>query len=85
MIKIRVFRAVDEPETCQRWIEGHVKLLTLFGITSITSAKPVWVTDPATYVILAESPSGDKVLGGARYRSRTELHSYRLRRLPPLR
>jgi hypothetical protein len=66
MIKIRVFRAVDEPETCQKYIEGHIKLLTQFGITSITSARPKWVDNPYTYVIIAESPDSDKVYGGAR-------------------
>lgn len=72
MIKIRVFRAVDEPETCSRWIEGHVKLLTAFGITSITSARQKWVDNPATYVIIAESPDGDKVYGGARVQVATD-------------
>ncbi len=67
MLKIRAFRAVDEPETCEKYIEGHSKLLKIyFGITPITSSKVEWATNPASYVIIAESPDGEKVYGGAR-------------------
>jgi hypothetical protein len=66
MIKIRVFRAIDELESCQKFVEGHMKILKVFGITMITSANVDWFTDPYTYVIVAESTETGKVLGGAR-------------------
>jgi hypothetical protein len=67
MLKIRAFRAVDDPEACEKYIEGHSKLLKIyFGINQITSAKTEWATNPASYVVIAESPDGDKVYGGAR-------------------
>ncbi len=65
MIKIRAFRAIDEFETCQKFVEGHMRILKVFGITMITSANIEWFMDPLTYVIVAESEDG-KVLGGAR-------------------
>ncbi len=63
---IRAFRAVDNTEACHRFVDGHVKVLKIFGITMITSAKVEWMNDPDTYVILVESEEGSKVLGGAR-------------------
>jgi hypothetical protein len=66
MIRLRVFRAIDERETCEKFVEGHVKILKVFGITMITSAKAEWMDDPLTYVIVAEDSEDQRVLGGAR-------------------
>src|SRR6516225_9828387 len=66
MIRIRAFRAIDEKDTCEKFVEGHMKILKVFEITMITSANISWVTDPYTYVIVAESMETGKVLGGAR-------------------
>ncbi len=63
---IKAFRAVDNPDACHRYVEGHMKVLRIFGITMITSAKAEWVNDPYTYVIMVESDDGEKVYGGAR-------------------
>lgn len=64
--KIRAFRAVDNPESCRKYIEGHMRVLNLFGITMITSAAAEWIRDPDTYVISVESEDGQKVYGGGR-------------------
>lgn len=66
MIRIRAFRATDEPETCEKFIEGHIRVLKSFKITMITSAKAEWIEDPNTYVLVAEDIETGKVLGGAR-------------------
>lgn len=63
---IKAFKAVDNPDACHRYVEGHMKVLRIFGITMITSAKAEWVNDPYTYVIMVESDDGEKVYGGAR-------------------
>lgn len=63
---IKAFRAMDDIDSCQRYIEGHQKVLRIYGIAMITSAKAVWLDDPDTYVILVESENADKVYGGAR-------------------
>ncbi len=65
-LKITVFRAVDNNSLCQKYVDGHVRVLAIYGITMITSAKIEWFQDPDTYVILVESQSGDKIYGGAR-------------------
>ena len=65
-LKISVFRAIDNNELCQRYVDGHVRVLAIYGITMITSAKVEWFEDPDTYVILVESYNRDKIYGGAR-------------------
>jgi hypothetical protein len=63
---IKAFRAVDDIESSQRYIEGHSKVLEIYGISMITSAKVAWLNDPNTYIILAESENAEKTFGGAR-------------------
>ena len=66
MIRIRAFRAMDEIESCIKFVEGHMKILKVFDIAMITSANVEWFNDPMTYVIAAESTETGKMLGGAR-------------------
>ena len=65
-LKITVFRAIDNNDLCQKYVDGHVRVLAIYGITMITSAKIEWFRDPNTYVILVESQDQDKIYGGAR-------------------
>jgi hypothetical protein len=62
----RAFRAVDELETCVKYLEGHVKVLEDYGITNITTNNALWMTNPAIYVIVAESADGEEIYGGIR-------------------
>ncbi len=57
---------MDDIESCQKYVDGHSKVLRIYGIAMITSAKVKWFDDPDTYVILVESENGDKIFGGAR-------------------
>ena len=63
---IRVFRAKDDLVSCEKYVEGHTKVLRIYGISMITSAKVKWFDDPDTYVIMVESENGEKIYGGAR-------------------
>lgn len=65
-VRIRAFRAIDEPELCDRFIEGHSRVLTSVGVEKVTSNTNEWTKNPAAFVILCESQDGDKVYGGAR-------------------
>ncbi len=65
-VTFRAFRAIDEPESCLRFIEGHRKVLEIFGITMITSNKAMWTHHLNTYVILVESKIDGRAMGGAR-------------------
>lgn len=65
-VRLRAFRAIDDPETCERFIEGHTHVLTSIGITKVTSSKNEWIKNPAAFVMVVESMDGKKVYGGAR-------------------
>ncbi|MEB0280396.1 MULTISPECIES: hypothetical protein [unclassified Mucilaginibacter] len=65
-VRLRAFRAVDEPETCALFIEGHTHVLTSIGITKVTSSKNEWTTNPSSFVMVVESLDGKVVYGGAR-------------------
>jgi hypothetical protein len=65
-VRLRAFRAIDDPETCALFVEGHTHVLTSIGVTKVTSSKNGWTTNPAAFVIVVESLDGKKVYGGAR-------------------
>ncbi len=63
-IIIRSFRAVEEPETCEQFYDGHVEVLRSYGVNPISSAKREWFINPAVYGVIAEQ--GDRILGGVK-------------------
>ncbi|WP_345209926.1 hypothetical protein [Mucilaginibacter gynuensis] len=65
-VRIRAFRAIDEPETCERFITGHTQVLTSIGVTKVTSSKNAWAINPNSFVIIVESLNGSEVFGGGR-------------------
>ncbi|RXF71706.1 hypothetical protein [Arcticibacter tournemirensis] len=66
VVRLRAFRAIDDPEACALFVEGHTHVLTNFGIQKITSARHGWLTNPAAFVLIVESLDKKKVYGGAR-------------------
>ncbi|MES2809030.1 MAG: hypothetical protein V4619_10420 [Bacteroidota bacterium] len=65
-VRLRAFRAIDEPETCALFVEGHRNVLASIGVKKVTSSKNSWTTNPAVFVIIVESMDGKQVFGGAR-------------------
>ena len=65
-VRLRAFRAIDEPEACELFVEGHTQVLTSIGVTKVTSSKNEWTKNPAAFVMIVESMDGKKVYGGAR-------------------
>jgi hypothetical protein len=66
VVRLRAFRAIDDPETCNLFIEGHTQVLTNIGVAKVTSSKNDWMFNPAAFVLVVESIDGKKVYGGAR-------------------
>lgn len=66
VVRLRAFRAVDDAETCNRFIEGHTQVLTNIGVTKVTSSKNEWMYNPAAFVLIVESLDRKKVYGGVR-------------------
>ena len=65
-VRLRAFRAIDEPETCALFIEGHTHVLTSIGVTKVSYSKNEWTKNPAAFVMVVESMDGKKIYGGAR-------------------
>lgn len=65
-IRIRAFRAIDDPETCEKFIEGHKKVLEHHGISKVTSSNEEWAESSSVFVIVVEDIEGKKLYGGAR-------------------
>lgn len=66
MVKIRAFRSTDHPQLCERFIEGHRRILDAIGVKKVTSSGDEWASNPCSFVILVESSDETRVLGGAR-------------------
>ncbi len=66
VVRLRAFRAIDDPETCALFVDGHMHVLTNFGIQKITSARNEWLHNPAVFVLIVESLDKKKVFGGVR-------------------
>lgn len=65
-LKLRSFRAVDEPELCKKYIIGHRQVLVDYGVINITSYKHEWIENPSSYGVVAESMDGKELYGGIR-------------------
>jgi hypothetical protein len=65
MMTIRVYRAIDEKDTCLKYMEGHVKVLHDYGIVNVTSNNPLWPENPHVYCVVAYDEEGEMV-GGIR-------------------
>ena len=70
-IKLRAFRAVKDPESAQKFVEGHSRVLKSHGVTKVTSLNARWKDDPSVFVVLVESLDGSKIFGGARIHAAT--------------
>src|SRR5690606_22163675 len=66
VVRLRAFRAIDDPSTCERFIEGHAHVLTAIGVKKVTSSKNDWMYNPAVFVLIVESLDGRRVFGGVR-------------------
>ncbi len=65
-VRLRAFRATEEPHTCDLFVQGHEHVLASIGVTKVTSSKNTWITNPGAFVIIVESLDGSRVYGGAR-------------------
>lgn len=68
----RAFRAIDEPDTCIRYRDGHVSVLKDYGITNITTNNDEWMKNPNIYGIVAEIYPDMEVVGGIRVQKSDE-------------
>lgn len=73
-IRIRIFKAIDDLASCERFMEGHTNVLKIYGVTQVTSARKDWFNNPDAYVIVAESIDTDEMVGGIRAHIANDTH-----------
>ena len=73
-IRIRAFRATDDPATCLKFIEGHRRVLSIYGIENITTNTNDWMFRSSIFVIVVETMDGSKLYGGARVQVADGIH-----------
>ncbi len=66
MLRLRAFKAVNDPESCQKFLKGHGDILSSIGVNKVTSSNETWMENPGTYVLVVEDTESGEVLGGAR-------------------
>jgi len=66
MFKFKAFRAIDEPERCERFIKGHADVLRQYGVTKVTSSNNSWMLNPFVYVVTVELENTSEVVSGLR-------------------
>ena len=65
-IRIRAFKAINEPHTCFIFIKKHHEILKHYGLEIITSNNNDWANSPNVYVLVAELITTGEMIGGAR-------------------
>ncbi len=65
-LRLRAFRAVDEPATCAEFLTGHRQALQAYRISELASANETWTENPYTFVLVAEDLDEGTMLGGIR-------------------
>jgi hypothetical protein len=73
-IRIRAFRATDDPETCKKYVEGHRKVLENHGIHKVSSSNEQWPSLRSVFVIVVENIDGSRLYGGARIHATDGVH-----------
>ncbi|MBI2281420.1 MAG: hypothetical protein HYU68_12145, partial [Bacteroidetes bacterium] len=54
-LKIRIYRAIDNLEACQRFAKEHENVLLSYGIKKVTSSSTNWFYDPDVFIVMVES------------------------------
>lgn len=65
-LRFIAFRAIHEPELCERFKEGHRNVLLDYGIANITTNTNEWNKNPNMYCIVAINLEDQRVVGGIR-------------------
>lgn len=66
MFTFNAFRAVDEPDICDQFIEGHSNVLKEYGVTKVTSSNNEWKYNPYVFVVTVHEDSTGNVVSGLR-------------------
>ncbi|WP_373495960.1 hypothetical protein [Aquiflexum sp.] len=66
MFSFKAFRAIDDPTSCLRFIEGHANVLREYGVTKVSSSNNFWMYNPYVYVVSVEDIRTGIMVSGVR-------------------
>ncbi|WP_194975030.1 hypothetical protein [Aquiflexum lacus] len=66
MFIFKAFRAIDDPTSCLRFIEGHANVLKEYGVTKVGSSNHFWMYNPYVYVVTVEDIQTGMMVSGVR-------------------
>ena len=66
MITINTFKAKLHPRECKDFIVEHTKVLQVFDIANITSAKTDWAFSKSSIIITIRNAENNQMMGGGR-------------------
>lgn len=64
--EIKAYRAIDHPEICGEFELGQRKILESYGLTDMSTLKPIWIQNPNVWMIVANEVGSDEIVGGVR-------------------
>lgn len=70
-VRLRIFQADADQDSCDQFLEGHRQVLKAAGITRLTSLDSAWVGSPDQTVFMLLDADGDRVLSGMRLMRRS--------------
>lgn len=73
-IKIRIYKATNNQNACERFAEGHSRVLESYGIKQVTSSSKDWFKDNGVYLMMVESINGETIYGGTRIHIKNNTH-----------
>lgn len=79
-ILIRAFRASDDVESSRRFASAYAEVLSNHGIKKVSSSTADWIGSSDVYVIVAQSPSGHRIYGGARIEIKNDINKLPLQK-----
>ena len=65
-LKVRVLKTIEHPEIAEKFFHEQQKVLKEFKVNGISSAKPSWMSNPLSYMIVAESVANQELAAGMR-------------------
>lgn len=69
----RAFKASENRELCEKYLQGHIQVLVNYGITNITTNNSEWMDWDSVYCVIAQTEDGT-VVGGVRTQIADGIH-----------
>ena len=63
---VNFFQAINDQKSCNKFLNGHQKVLQKHGISNITTNNSNWFSNPSVYAVTIEKQETNEIVGGIR-------------------